>query len=104
MWGLDGIAMKRLFLCWWRRREFRSLQDQYPQPDSCFTFIRKNARLGFESLPCLPRRHSSPQMKNALAGVHSFAETEGFEPSEPFTARLVSSEVLSTTQPRLLEV
>ena len=30
------------------------------------------------------------------------AETEGFEPSEPFTARLVSSEVLSTTQPRLL--
>lgn len=29
------------------------------------------------------------------------AETEGFEPSEPFTARLVSSEVLSTTQPRL---
>ena len=31
-----------------------------------------------------------------------FAETEGFEPSEPFTARLVSSEVLSTTQPRLL--
>ncbi len=32
----------------------------------------------------------------------SLAETEGFEPSEPFTARLVSSEVLSTTQPRLL--
>lgn len=31
------------------------------------------------------------------------AETEGFEPSEPFTARLVSSEVLSTTQPRLRE-
>ncbi len=29
------------------------------------------------------------------------AETEGFEPSEPVTARLVSSEVLSTTQPRL---
>jgi hypothetical protein len=29
------------------------------------------------------------------------AETEGFEPSEPVRARLVSSEVLSTTQPRL---
>lgn len=31
----------------------------------------------------------------------SFAETVGFEPTEPVTARLVSSEVLSTTQPRL---
>jgi hypothetical protein len=31
----------------------------------------------------------------------SLAETEGFEPSEPVRARLVSSEVLSTTQPRL---
>ncbi len=30
------------------------------------------------------------------------AETEGFEPSEGITPRLVSSEVLSTTQPRLL--
>ncbi|MDB4992005.1 MAG: hypothetical protein JWL75_250 [Parcubacteria group bacterium] len=44
-----------------------------------------------------------------LGPMHSFillnsvvwAETEGFEPSEPFKARLVSSEVLSTTQPRL---
>jgi hypothetical protein len=29
------------------------------------------------------------------------AETEGFEPSVPVRGRLVSSEVLSTTQPRL---
>ncbi len=29
------------------------------------------------------------------------AETEGFEPSRDFTPCLVSSEVLSTTQPRL---
>ncbi len=40
--------------------------------------------------------------KDAFASFSYFAETEGFEPSEPFTARLVSSEVLSTTQPRLL--
>ena|GEM_PF-5706657 len=41
--------------------------------------------------------------RNTLAYARVFlAETEGFEPSEPFTARLVSSEVLSTTQPRLL--
>ena len=42
--------------------------------------------------------------KDAFASFSYFAETEGFEPSEPFTARLVSSEVLSTTQPRLLNV
>ncbi len=36
-----------------------------------------------------------------MALIFSEAETEGFEPSVLFTGRLVSSEVLSTTQPRL---
>lgn len=39
--------------------------------------------------------------ESPAASLVILAETEGFEPSEPFTARLVSSEVLSTTQPRL---
>ena len=39
----------------------------------------------------------------SIPKVHSFAETQGFEPWRAFRPYLVSSEALSTTQPRLLD-
>ena len=67
-----------------------------------FCFAKRSQGLRIPPVPA-PQALVSANGKTALRRF-PFAETEGFEPSEPFTARLVSSEVLSTTQPRLLRV
>ena len=58
---------------------------------------------GFESFTEVSQDTSSPppNKKDPYGYFFEEAETEGFEPSVLLRGRLVSSEVLSTTQPRL---
>ena len=60
----------------------------------------------FESFTEVPQGTSSspPNKKDPYGYFFEEAETEGFEPSVLLRGRLVSSEVLSTTQPRLHHV
>ena len=76
-------------------------------------YAHKNAGRGSSTSPRFARlvyrlRRSNPCVsgKNTIArrvrvGLIVFAETQGFEPWRAFRPCLVSSEVLSTTQPRL---
>jgi len=49
----------------------------------------------------IPPSHAKHNRPTYSRRAHCFAETQGFEPWRAFRPCLVSSEVLSTTQPRL---
>ncbi len=67
-------------------------------------FAKPKHRRGLRILPRSASRHffvSAKKKGTFQVRFFSKAETEGFEPSVLLRGRLVSSEVLSTTQPRL---
>lgn len=85
------------------RREFLSYRAVHLL-DTLFSFASKLSQKVFESQETVSQTVSSDSAYKicALKGRYFvLAEPEGFEPSRALTPCLVSSEVLSTTQPRL---
>src|SRR3989344_1688448 len=74
------------------------LTGSVPRLDNLFRFTHKLCSIGLR-IP--DARSPSPCSSPQLFATLKSAETQGFEPWRAFKPYLVSSEALSTTQPRL---